>query len=140
MRVVVLATVLLASSSLYPSFAQEQGKAPPVAPPQTVPTQPDQNSQQQRDQRTDRDQPRGDDREMGRDLRMRRGDGERMGREDREMGPDRRMHRDRDDDRIATKIPVDTVTGVIGTIENGTARSESTTTGVTTTKIGPAVL
>jgi hypothetical protein len=41
---------------------------------------------------------------------------------------------------IATKIADDTVTGVIGTIENGTARTESTTTGVTTVKIGPAVV
>ena len=40
MRIVVLATVLLASSGLCPSFAQEQGKAPP-AQPQTVPAQPD---------------------------------------------------------------------------------------------------
>jgi hypothetical protein len=104
MRVVVIATILLASSSLCPSLAQEQGK-PPVTAPQTVPAQPDQNSQQQRDQRTDRDQPRGDDREMGRDWRMRRGDDDRQGREDREMGPDRRMHRDRDDDRDRDKDP-----------------------------------
>jgi hypothetical protein len=40
---------------------------------------------------------------------------------------------------IATKIADDMVTGVIGTIENGTARSESTTPGVTTMKIGPGV-
>ena len=95
---VVLAAILLASSSLCPSLAQEQGK-PPVAAPQTVPAQPDQNSQQQRDQRTDRDQPRADDRGMGRDWRMRRGDGDRMGRDDREMGPDWRMDRDREADR-----------------------------------------
>jgi len=97
MRIVVFATVLLASSSLCPSFAQEQG--PPVAQPQTVPAQPDESSQQPRDQRTDRDQSRADDREMGRDWRMRRGDGDRMGREDREMGPEWRMRPDRDDDR-----------------------------------------
>ena len=98
---VVLAAILLASSSLCPSLAQEQGK-PPVTAPQTVP-QPDQNSQQQRDQRTDRDQPRADDREMGRDWRMRRGDGDRMGRDDREMGPEWRKRRDRDDDRANHK-------------------------------------
>jgi len=98
MRIIVFATVLLASSSLCPSFAQEQGKAPP-AQPQTAPAQPDESSQQPRDQRTDRDQSRADDREMGRDWRMRRGDGDRMGREDREMGPEWRMRRDRDDDR-----------------------------------------
>jgi hypothetical protein len=117
MRIVVFAALLLASSSLCPSFAQEQGKAPPVAQPQTVPAQPDQNSQQQRDQRTDRDQPRADDREMGRDWRMRR---------------------DRDDDRIATRIADDTESGAIETIEAGAARTEIETTGVTM-KIGPAV-
>ena len=97
MRVVVIAALLLASSSLCPSLAQEQGK-PPVTAPQIVPAQPDQNSQQPRDQRSDRDQPRADDRELGRDWRMRRGDDDRQGRDDREMGPDWRMHRDRDAD------------------------------------------
>jgi hypothetical protein len=99
MRVFVLATMLLVSSSLYPAVAQEQGKAPPVAPPQTVPAPTDPNASQQGDQRTDRDQQRGDDRETGRDWRMRRGDGDRMGHEDRAMGPDGRTHRDRDADR-----------------------------------------
>ena len=92
MRIVVFATVLLASSSLCPSFAQEQGKAPPVAQPQTVPAQPDQNSQQQRDQRTDRDQPRADDREMGRDWRMRRDRDD-----DRDNQKDRGRYGDRGD-------------------------------------------
>ena len=40
---------------------------------------------------------------------------------------------------ITRKIAEDTETGAIGTIENGTARSESTTTEVTTMKIGPDV-
>lgn len=97
MRIIVFAALLLASLSLCPLFALEQGQAPSVAQPQTG--QPDQNPQQQRDQRTDHDQPKADDREMGRDWRMRRGDGDRMGREDREMGPEWRMRRDRDDDR-----------------------------------------
>jgi hypothetical protein len=96
MRVFVLATVLLASSSLYPSFAQEEGKAPVAAPQTGVPTQTDQKSQQQQDQRTGRDQPRADDREVGRDWMMHRGDGDRMGRDDRDMGRDWRMHRDRE--------------------------------------------
>src|ERR1700730_4949752 len=113
MRVFVLAAMLLASSSLYPSFAQEEGKAPVGAPQTGVPAQTDQKSQQQVDQRTSRDQPRGDDREMGREWMMRHGDGDRMGRDgmmgrgdddrmggdDREMGPDRRMHRDREPGR-----------------------------------------
>ena len=102
MRVVVLVTVLLASSSLCPSFAQEAAK-PPIVVPQTVPTQPDQNSPQQRDQRAERDRPRDDDREIGRDARMRRGDSDRMSQEDREMGQDRRMHRERTDDRGGNK-------------------------------------
>ena len=43
-------------------------------------------------------------REMGRDWRMRRGDGDRMGRDDRDVGPemrrgDRNEYRDRDKDR-----------------------------------------
>ena len=50
-----------------------------------------------------RDQPRADDHEVDRDWRMRRGDGDRMGREDREMGPDWRMHRDREADRDRDK-------------------------------------
>ena len=94
MRVVVLVTVLLASSSLCPSFAQEAAK-PPIVAPQTVPAQPD--------QRAERDRPRDDDREVGRDWRMRRGDSDRMSRDDHEMGQDRRMHRERDDDRGGNK-------------------------------------
>jgi len=96
MRVFVLATILLASSSLSPSFAQQEGKAPVAAPQAGAPAPPDQNSQQPRDQRTDRDQPKADDREMDRGGMMRRGDDDRMGREYREMGPHWRMHRDRE--------------------------------------------
>ena len=104
MRVLILAALLLGSSSLCPSFAQEQAKPSQAKPPVDV-AQPgaaartDQNSEQPRDQRTGRDQSRSDEREMGPDWRMRRGDGERMGRYGREMGPDPRMQRDRDWDR-----------------------------------------
>jgi hypothetical protein len=105
MRILVLATVLLASSSLYPSIAQDEGKAPAAAP-QTAPAQ-NQNAPAQQDQRTGSDQ-KTDNREVGRDWRMRPSEGERMsrddregrddrmGRDDREMGHDWRMHRDRD--------------------------------------------
>ena len=104
MRVLILTALLLGSSSLCPSFAQEQAKPPQAKPPVDVPqpgapVRTDQNSEQPRDQRTGRDQSRADDREMGPDWRMRRGDGERMGRYGREMGPDPRMQRDRDWDR-----------------------------------------
>jgi hypothetical protein len=104
MRVLILAVLLLGSSSLCPSFAQEQAKPSQAKPPVDVaqpgaPVRTDQNSEQPRDQRTGRDPSRADDREMGPDWRMRRGDGERMGRDGREMGPDPRMQRDRDWDR-----------------------------------------
>jgi hypothetical protein len=101
MRVVVLATVLLASSSLCPSLGQEAAK-PPIAAPPTVPSQSDQNSEPQRE-RAERGRPRDDDREIGRDWRMRRGDSERMGREDRDTGPEWGRHRDRDYDRESDK-------------------------------------
>jgi hypothetical protein len=101
MRVLILAALLLGSSSLCPSFAQEQAKPsqakPPIDAPQTG--APAQNSEQPRDQRTGRDPSRADDRETGPDWRMRRGDVERMGRDRTESGPDPRMQRDRDWDR-----------------------------------------
>lgn len=101
MRALVLASVLLVSSSLS-SFAQGEGK-PPVSAPQSVPARPaDQNAQQPRDQRTDRSQPGGDEREMGRDWRMRRGDGDRTGRDDRDVGPEMRRG-DRDEYRYRDK-------------------------------------
>ena len=96
MRVFIVATVLLASSSLHPSFAQGGGQAPTEAPQTAAPAQTDQESSQRPDQRIDRDQPKADDRQMGHDSRMHRGDGDRMGRDDRETGPDWRMHRDRE--------------------------------------------
>jgi hypothetical protein len=104
MRVLILAALLLGSSSLCPSFAQEQAKPeqakPPVDVPQTGPAaRTDQNSEQPRDQRTGRDPSRSDDRETGPDWRMRRGGDERMGRDRSEMGAEGRMQRDRDWDR-----------------------------------------
>jgi hypothetical protein len=98
MRVLILAALLLGSSSLSPSFAQDPAK-PPVQVPQTgAPARTDENAEQPRDQRPGRDQSRTDDREMGPDWRMRRGDGERMGRDRSEIGPEGRMQRDRDGD------------------------------------------
>lgn len=94
MRVLILAIALLASSSVYPSFAQEKEK-PPVVAPQTAPSQPDHNSQQQERRRTERE--RSKDGAMDPDQRMRRGDIDRMGREGREIDQHKRMHRYRDD-------------------------------------------
>jgi hypothetical protein len=91
MRVFVFATMLLASTSLYPAIAQNEGKAPVAGAPQTVPAQTNPDSQPQ-DQRTGNDQLRADNREVGRDGRMHHGEGDRMGRDDRMgMGHDDRM-------------------------------------------------
>lgn len=95
MRVLIIATMLLASSSTYPSFAQEEGKDG-VAPQTRAPAQTDQKFPQPQDQRTGRDQRRVDDREMSRDGRTGPGEGDRLGREGREMAPDWRIRRDLD--------------------------------------------
>ena len=100
MRILVLAALLLASTSLSPVFAEEPGKGQ-LAAPQMAPAPPD-ISPQPRDQRSENDRPRGDGRDVNRDGRMRRGDGGMMGR-DREMSPERRMHRDREDYRDGDK-------------------------------------
>lgn len=108
MRVLILAALLLGSSSLCSSFAQEPAKPAVEAPQTTVPGRIDQNADQPRDQRSGRDPSRADDRAMGPDWRMRRGDDELVGRENREMGSEGRMRRDgdragRDDRRMATE-------------------------------------
>ena len=100
MRILVLATtMLLASSSLYAAFAQEEGK---VAAPQTVPAQTNQNAPAQQDQRTGSDQPKADNREADRDWRTHPSDMgrmmDRMGRgmdwDHRKVGRDWQMRRD----------------------------------------------
>lgn len=97
-RVFVLATMLLASSSLG-SLAQEQGKALPAAPQAGTSVQTDQNAAPQPDQRTGRDQPKTHDHEVGEGPKTRRDDGERMGRDTREMGHSGMMRRG-DTDRM----------------------------------------
>jgi hypothetical protein len=102
MRALVFAAVLLGSSSLYPSYAQDEEKTEPVAAPQA---QDKENTAPQQDQRTQTGQPKADNREVGRNWRIhpsdsdRRDRDDRMGRDDREMGCDGRMHRDREADR-----------------------------------------
>jgi hypothetical protein len=106
MRVLALAAVLLAASSLHPSVAQDDGKAPAAAP-QTAPGQNNQNYPPHQDRQNGREQNSADNREPGRDWRSHPGDGEHMGRmdenqtgrDDREMGRDWRMHRDRERSR-----------------------------------------
>ena len=84
MRVLIAVALLLGSSSLDPSFAQEPPKPPPEAPQTSVPARPDQNAEPSRDQRAGRDPSRVDNREMGPDWRLRRGDGEWTDRDRRE--------------------------------------------------------
>lgn len=102
MRVFVAAAVLLASSSLC-SFAQDQSKAPQapqieLAAPGGASGPADSKSSPPRDQQAGRD-PRPDDREMGRDWRLRRGDNERMDRDDRDFGRGGMARRDEDERR-----------------------------------------
>ena len=100
MRVLTVATILLLSTSLVPSFAQDEGKSSPSSQPQTVPVQPERSPQQS-------EQSRGQDRESGEDVRVRRDwraqerDGDRVGRMDQnDMGRMReKMGRDMDGDR-----------------------------------------
>ena len=98
MRVFTVATILLLSTSLVPSFAQDEGKSSPSNQPQTVPVQPERSPQQS-------EQSREQDRESGEDVRVRRdwraqernGDRGHMGQND--MGRMReKMGRDMDGD------------------------------------------
>jgi len=105
MRVLVLATVLLISSSLSPAPAQEALRdtlKSPLAMPQAVPAPPDRNPAPPRDQIADRDRAGGYEREVNRDGRMHRGGG-RIGQGERDMGPGMTMWGDPDDDRDGDK-------------------------------------
>jgi hypothetical protein len=75
MRVFAVATILFLSSSLVPTFAQDEGKSPATSP-QTVPVQPERSPQQSPEQ----DRNRGEDRQVGRDWRAQERDGDRMDR------------------------------------------------------------
>jgi hypothetical protein len=99
MRVLAIATLLLLSSSLVPSFAQNEGKSPDPSQPQTVPVQPERSPQQSQQSREE-DRDRGEERQVGRDWRAHRSDSDssgHMGQND--MGRMReRMGRDMDGD------------------------------------------
>jgi hypothetical protein len=79
MRVFTVATILLLSSSLVPSFGQDQGKSATPSQPETVPVQPE-RSPQQSEQRREEDRNRAEDRQIGPGWRARPGDSDRMGR------------------------------------------------------------
>jgi hypothetical protein len=80
MRALVIAAVFLGSSSLYPSYAEDEGKTAPVFAPQTAPAQDKENTAPQQNQRTQTEQPKTDDREVGRDWRIHPSDGDRRNR------------------------------------------------------------
>lgn len=97
MRILVLATVLLVSSSLSPARAQEPSRdtlKTPQATPQATPAPPERNAAPPRDQHAEHDRAGGYERDGNRDGRMHRGGGQ-MGQGDRDMGPGMMMQRDR---------------------------------------------
>jgi hypothetical protein len=123
MRVLVIATVLLMSSALTPSFAQEQQKSPaPNQPPMTA-VQPE-RSPQQSEQSREQDRRSAEDVQVGRDWRTQQRDGDRMGRQrrmndqndfdHRTVGRNWQMQRDDergyyDEDRPRSRVKICTV-------------------------------
>jgi hypothetical protein len=102
MRVIAVATMLLLSSSLVPSFAQDEAKSPGTSQPQTVPVQPERTPQQS-EQSREQDRQRAEDTRVGRDWRAQHRDGDNMGHMGQnEMGQMRdKMRRDMDGDHRA---------------------------------------
>jgi hypothetical protein len=115
MRVFAVAAMLLLSSSLMPSFAQDEEKSPAFSQPQTTPLQPELTPQQS-DQAKEQNRQRADDTRVNRDWRAQQRDGDNMGRsgqndtgrlrdtdrdmdrDHRTMGRSGRMHPDCDRD------------------------------------------
>ena len=101
MRVFAVATILLLSSSLVPSFAQDQGKSASPSQPEAVPVQPERSPQQSQQSREE-ERGRAEERQIGPGWRARPSDSDRMGRmgqnDDMRRMMDR-MDRDMDSDR-----------------------------------------
>jgi hypothetical protein len=108
MRVLTVATILLLSSSLMPSAAQQanpsaQGQSE-TGQPQTVPVQPERTPQQSEQSRA-QEEKRGEDLQVGRDWRTQPRDGDHMDRMgENHMGRmmehmDRQMRRDVERDK-----------------------------------------
>ena len=75
MRVFALATILFLSSSLVPTFAQDEAKSPAPSQPQTTPVQPERTPQQSEQSR---ERQRAEDTRVGRDWRAHHDDDEHM--------------------------------------------------------------
>jgi len=76
MRVLMVATMLLMSSALVPSFAQEEERS--SVPPQMAPVQPE-RSPQQSEQAREQDRKSAERVQIDRDWRAQQRDGDRMG-------------------------------------------------------------
>ncbi len=99
MRSFAVATILLLSSSLVPSFAQNEANSPAVSQPQTNPVQPERTPEQSQQSR-DQDRQRAEDMRVDRDWRAHPSDNDSMGHMDqKDMGRMReRMGREMDSD------------------------------------------
>ena len=105
MRALALATTLLLSFTLSPSFAQEEGQPPAQSQPQTAPAQPQtvpvqpERTPQQSERYRDEDRKRAEETRIGRGWRAQ--EPEMMGRDwdHRKPGRDWRMRREDDEDR-----------------------------------------
>jgi hypothetical protein len=95
MRVLTIATVLLMSSALVPSFAQDRETSPIPNQPQMAPVQPE-RSPQQSEQSREQDRKSAGDVQVGRDWRAQQREGDRMGMGQSRMG---RMNNQDDSDR-----------------------------------------
>ena len=97
MRILGITTALLLSTTIVPSFAQQEEKSPAPDQTQITPVQPE-RSPQQSEQSRQQDRKSAEDTWMGRDWRAQR-DADRMGRMDQGPRDQDRMGRmnDRDD-------------------------------------------
>ena len=97
MRVLAVASMLLLSSSLVPSFAQNEAKSPALSQPQSTPVQPELTPQQS-DQAKEQTRQRPDDTRVNRDWRAQQRDSETGGSGQNDLVRMRDMDRDIDRD------------------------------------------
>lgn len=99
MRVFAVAMILLLSSSVAPSFAQNEEKSPAVSQPPSTPVQPELTPQQS-DQAKEQNRQRADDTRIKRDWKAQQRDDENAGRTGQtDTGRMRNVDRDRDMER-----------------------------------------
>jgi len=98
MRILGITTALLLSTTIVPSFTQQEEKSPVPNQSQSTPVQPERTPQQS-EQSRQQDRKSAEDTRVDRDWRAQQRDGERMGRMDQGRMEQERMGRmnDRDD-------------------------------------------